>query len=419
MELCDAVGVKTSRWVANEILHADDLNFLSQAQYQINTDLFALLAEQRIATGSTKDLVIAGLLLEHDNLLTCQLRTGAVVSYSGSYFDEDGDWGFVASAGEIFSIFVPQDRVIAFTVGGASDRIDTLEVRPTRVPYNIAERAFKDPVTGQVTSSEVETRYKYDFEFQILPGTEGAGVAPTHTTGWVKIAEVTVPASASFLIQSNIKDVRDSNTWTTEAEATKYKAIVYAATVPIDDAGGRYTAEDIEKALQEIAGAGRTNETVKGNADDLASHNHDLVYVGKTGAQSMTGPLFFGAVSPGTSARMNIWGSRAPGNDIFTMYFYNDQSTDGGHEVAQIAVNQQDANGGQLRFRVKEGGAWNLALVIDKDGKVGIGTPTPTSELQVVGLPIYASNAAAVTGGLTAGAFYRTGVDPDPVCVVH
>jgi hypothetical protein len=31
----------------------------------------------------------------------------------------------------------------------------------------------------------------------------------------------------------------------------------------------------------------------------------------------------------------------------------------------------------------------------------------------------YAKNAAAITGGLTAGAFYRTGDDPDRVCVVH
>jgi len=34
-------------------------------------------------------------------------------------------------------------------------------------------------------------------------------------------------------------------------------------------------------------------------------------------------------------------------------------------------------------------------------------------------LPAYANNAAAVAGGLAVGDFYRTGADPDPVCVVH
>ncbi len=52
-------------------------------------------------------------------------------------------------------------------------------------------------------------------------------------------------------------------------------------------------------------------------------------------------------------------------------------------------------------------------------GNVGINTLSPTSVLHVVGLPIYANNAAAIMGGLTPGAFYRTGADPDPVCVVH
>jgi len=41
-------------------------------------------------------------------------------------------------------------------------------------------------------------------------------------------------------------------------------------------------------------------------------------------------------------------------------------------------------------------------------GYVGIGTPSPTSMLQVVGLPLYADNLAATAAGLTIGAFYRT-----------
>ena len=37
----------------------------------------------------------------------------------------------------------------------------------------------------------------------------------------------------------------------------------------------------------------------------------------------------------------------------------------------------------------------------------------------LVDLPVFADNTSALFAGLAVGAFYRTGADPDFICVVH
>ena len=91
-----------------------------------------------------------------------------------------------------------------------------------------------------------------------------------------------------------------------------------------------------------------------------------------------------------------------------------------------IATNETAESGGNAgsNFYIAsfdDAGLWlHTPICIRRsDGQVGMGTTDPKSALHVVGIPVYANNAAAIAGGLTAGAFYRTGADPDPVCVVH
>lgn len=63
---------------------------------------------------------------------------------------------------------------------------------------------------------------------------------------------------------------------------------------------------------------------------------------------------------------------------------------------------------GSITITNTNGTTQKMILVIDN----GAG-------LTYAGMPAYANNAAAVAGGLRSGAFYRTGTNPDVVCVVH
>ncbi len=86
----------------------------------------------------------------------------------------------------------------------------------------------------------------------------------------------------------------------------------------------------------------------------------------------------------------------------------------GGTITNAYGIKLGDINAGTNNWAIKTGTG-----TVSFGDNVGIGTISPTSKLQVVGLSVYANNGAAVAGGLTVGAFYRTGGDPDLVCVVH
>jgi hypothetical protein len=97
---------------------------------------------------------------------------------------------------------------------------------------------------------------------------------------------------------------------------------------------------------------------------------------------------------------------------IASLSFRGVNSANASSEVANITVQQVGAAtattcGSKITFNVSNAGATPAtAITIDPAGNVCFGTTSPTSKLQVVGLPTYATNALAVAAGLTAGAFY-------------
>ena len=82
-----------------------------------------------------------------------------------------------------------------------------------------------------------------------------------------------------------------------------------------------------------------------------------------------------------------------------------------GHDAHDMIITDNTAAktyGGGYFFRVtNSSGSAIEAIQIDENGRIGMGA-TPTSKLQVTGLPGYATDGDAGAAGLTAGAFYQT-----------
>lgn len=107
-------------------------------------------------------------------------------------------------------------------------------------------------------------------------------------------------------------------------------------------------------------------------------------------------------------------------NLIGTISFVNSSIVAAEKRLGVLACSTNGAtNTGKCIIAINNAGTIADKFAFDNLGRLGVGTISPTSSLQVIGLPIFANNAAALAGGLTVGAFYRTGADPDPVMVVH
>lgn len=124
---------------------------------------------------------------------------------------------------------------IAFEAADPTNpRYDIVQVRQYVEEYDTQVRAFKNPITSAITYSSVNTKQRYTTEYSVKKGTADVSpVAPAKDVGYVKLAEVYIPASSSTILDENIynceaiyKNPHTSNTWTTEDDITYHYSLL-------------------------------------------------------------------------------------------------------------------------------------------------------------------------------------------------
>ena len=206
-------AIKAAQFYSGEQATSADFNFMAQETYQNEVELLALLANNEdVDDVSTSDTVIAGLIATTISNLNVTLTAGCAVSFSGSYWSNN-TWGWVSGAGNIFGVINPSDQVLAFgSNSGTYTRYDIVEIQPVLNSYNSSSRQFIDPVTQQVSTNNVNTRYEFGINIVIKPGNASVqNTYPTTDPGYIKVMEVAIPVGATT--PSYVYDSRNTGLW--------------------------------------------------------------------------------------------------------------------------------------------------------------------------------------------------------------
>lgn len=186
------------RWENNEIILTTDVN----ANVSLLLEDFDTVSD---ALGA--DMVVTGLEVSEATVpdMTVQVSEGIA---------KDTTTGYLLCADATNLTITAADL--------SNDRYDIIEMARLEDTETSATRQFKDASTGVITSSSIDTVKTFAATIAVKTGTPGSA-APTVDAGYLKIAEVYVPASSTTVVDANIYNCDaeaegETNTdWTTAA----------------------------------------------------------------------------------------------------------------------------------------------------------------------------------------------------------
>lgn len=198
---------KTALAMENEIFKASDFNFgYDSIIANIATAMKAVLS------GNEGNYVIGGKVKPYGS-------GGLNVSIEPVY-------GFCNSTGVCVAESDTTEPVSFEEADSSLDRIDIIEICGTETGYDSQSRKFIDPSTGTETTQTVNTKKKIALTVVVKKGSNGSESAPAVDSGYVKIAEVRIPAGTNNITEDLIKNIDarkygvNNTDWTTNKAAT-------------------------------------------------------------------------------------------------------------------------------------------------------------------------------------------------------
>lgn len=197
--------LSTSTVQPNEVVKAEDWDYGLTAQVQNIGVALASVLESR------QSFVVGG----------------KVTPYAGG--------GLNLSIAPIFGVvndtmntFLDTDKIEPVPVppSPGDNRIDVVEVQGAWEEYDLQQRAFMDFETDVQTFQDINTKKRHKVSVRVKAGTPGSVSAPVVSDGWVKLAEIHVPADAVEITADNIRNITadvagmDNARWTNEKQAT-------------------------------------------------------------------------------------------------------------------------------------------------------------------------------------------------------
>lgn len=198
---------KTAIAAENEIMKAADVTF----GYDSSIDNVAV-ALKAVLSNSAGDYVIGGKVKPYGS-------GGLNVSIEPIFAYKDSTGVCIAET--------DTTEPVSFEEADSSlDRIDIVEVMGEEEGYDSQSRKFNDPSTGTKTTQTVNTKKRIKLTVVVKKGSNGSESAPAVDAGYVKLAEVRIPAGTNNITSDLIKNIdarkygEENTDWTTNKAAT-------------------------------------------------------------------------------------------------------------------------------------------------------------------------------------------------------